>query len=98
MADELTVLRKQRGGNIGYVKWIITELNTVISDETIGDEDKETTLLANKEILCEKNQTIQEIHEKFLRKLEEENDIKDEITTVSDCFRDLGKVGFAINK
>ena len=98
MADELTVLRRQRGGNIGYVKRIISESNTVISDAAIGDEEKETTLLANKEILCEKKQTIQEIHEKILPKLVEENDINDEITTVSDCFKDVGKVVFAINK
>ena len=49
MADELTVLQRQRRGNIGYVKRIIADSNKLLADQNIDDEEKEASLLANKD-------------------------------------------------
>ena len=45
-----------------------------------------------------KKGAIQELHERILEKLEEERDIDEEITIVSDCVKDIGKVTFAADK
>ena len=60
---DLTLLKRQRGGNIGYMKKIIDETNKLLSDEAGNKDEKETQLLSNKEILCEKEDTIRELHE-----------------------------------
>ena len=80
------------------MKRIIADSNKLLADQNIDGEEKEVSLLANKDILCDIRSTIQEIHGKILEKLEEEKDIEEEITIASDGVKEIGKAVFAVNK
>ena len=61
---KLSLLRKKRGGNVGYIKQIIAETEDLAMKSK--DEDVEIALLANKSILEEKDRLLKRYHNGYI--------------------------------
>ena len=87
-SPELVNVRKQRGGNIGYLKKIISSSLFVIEN---SDDDAEITLSSNRDILLEKETLLKNYHERIMNLLEDEEEISTEIEKHSEFIRDIRK-------
>ena len=95
--SELTHLKRQRGGNVGYLKKVIEEVTNLVADAS-EPTDTQVTLAANKDILIEINQILKEYHDQILQFLETEEDINQEIEVHSGIVKEIRKSIHLISK
>ena len=94
-SPELVKVRKQRGGNIGYLKKIISSSLFVIEN---SDDDAEITLSSNRDILLEKETLLKNYHERIMNLLEDEEEISTEIEKHNEFIRDIRKCLHSVAK
>ena len=94
-SPELVKVRKQRGGNIGYLKKIISSSLFVIEN---NDDEAEITLSSNQDILLEKETLLKNYHERIMNLLEDEEEISTEIEKHNEFIRDIRKCLHSVAK
>ena len=94
VTTELTKLRKRRGGNAGYVRKVIGEVQILVNGTS---KDRKIQLDARKDILSDKENVLKDYHEKIMDHLETDEDIEKEVHAHSDLATDIRKCLHSIN-
>ena len=98
LVTQLTGLKRRRGGNIGYLKKIIIEIEKHTRNVDAVESDAEVNLLASKDILVEKEQVLKDYHEQIMSMLDKDEEITAEIEHHNDFIKEIRKSLHLINK